>query len=239
MEHKIRSLNEAGIKVFSDHLNLLRFNQTNTSFDRSVLEDEKFTVDIKGDATVDERTFSEKIDFAKFITDRLGLQKNKHHYFNIGLWTWLSAFYFDQVCPLQDGLRKPGQDARHILQEPKNYKVYYRHLLAGPARIYTELGDRGRILLAGELAKRGDIVEQFQAYQNIGLNKGIIEAADRMYWDEKKNKIKRGVGSKGPGSPRRFVTVIGQFELTYDLNSMKAEEILALLPIEFSKWTNE
>lgn len=236
MEFKIRSLNEKGIDLFQNHLNLIKFNGANTSIDRVILLDDNYSEEIKEDYFIEDIVFKEKYDFAKYIVNKIDLNKNKHYYYHIGLWTWLSAFYFDQVCPLESGTRRPGQDARHILQDPKDFRTYYRHLLAGPARIFAELQDKGRIFLSGDISKRGDLVEQLQAYQNIGLNKGIIEAADLLYWDENKNRLRKGAGSKGAGTPRRFVTVIGQFELTYDLNSMEGAKILELFPNEFKKW---
>lgn len=232
----MRSLNQKGVIFFQNHLNSIKFDGANTSVDRSILLDDNYSEDLKEDYFIEDILFEEKFDFAKYIVQKIDLNKNRHYHYHIGLWTWLSAFYFDQVCPLESGVRRPGQDARHILQDPKDFRTYYRHLLAGPARIFSELGEKGRIFLSGELSKRGDLVEQLQAYQNIGLNKGIIEAADSLYWDEKKKKLKKGAGSKGAGTPRRFVTIIGQFELTYDLNSMEGAKILELFPEEFRKW---
>lgn len=237
MEYRIRAFNVQGISFFQNHLNSIRFNGVNTNIDRAILFDDIYSDELKEELFVEDQQFLDKYDFAKYISGHIDLSKNKHFYYHIGLWTWLSAFYFEQVCPLESNVRKPGQDARHILQEPKDFRTYYRHLLAGPARIYSELKEKGRIFLAGDLSKRGDIVEQLQAYQNIGLNRGIIEAADQLYWDEGKNRLKKGSGSKGAGSPRRFVNIIGQFELTYDLNSMEGARILELFPDEFKKWT--
>lgn len=237
MESKIRTLNAEGIKMFSAHLNRIRFNGLNTSIDPLILENSNYSDEIENDYFVDNQiSFETKYSFAKYICEKIDLTKNRHYYYNVGLWSWLSAFYFNQVCPLESEVRKPGQDARHILHEPKDYKAYYRHLLAGPARIYTELGEDGRIFLAGELSKRGDLTEQLQAYQNIAFNRGIIQAADLLYWDEVKKKLKKGSGSKGAGSPRRFVAIIGQFELTYDLTSLDGKNILELFPSEFKKW---
>jgi hypothetical protein len=39
-----------------------------------------------------------------------------------------------------------------------------------------------------------------------------------------------------PGTLLRFIDIIQQLDLTYDLYSMSGEEILALLPPEFDKW---
>jgi len=39
-----------------------------------------------------------------------------------------------------------------------------------------------------------------------------------------------------PGTLYRFIDVIQQLDLTYDLYSMNGEEILGLLPPEFDRW---
>ncbi|MBV8391063.1 MAG: hypothetical protein JO080_14755 [Mucilaginibacter sp.] len=237
MNYNVRQFNDNGIELFKQFLYNAKFNNDNSDFSREILYNEKYTEFLSEDFHITDVKFNTKLDAAKYFTDELNLVKNKHYYYNQKLWTWLSAFYFDQVCPVEsDGKRKVGQEARYILQNPRNYLTYYRHLLSGPARIYSELNDKGRIFLTGELSKRGDLIEQLQAYQNIAMNKGIIEAADALYWDENGNKLKKGAGSKGPGTPRRFVSIIGQFEFTYDLNSMPGQNILTLFPNEFQKW---
>ena len=50
--------------------------------------------------------------------------------------------------------------------------------------------------------------------------------------------LKRGAAGKGAGSARRFVRIIRQYQMTYDLNSMNGKEIVELLPYEFAKWNN-
>jgi len=237
MDHRVKQFNDNGIEFFKQFLYNAKFNEDNSDFPREVLFDEKYSENLNEEYIISDIKFNIKHDAGKYFTEVLDLKNNKNAYYNQKLWTWLSAFYFDQVCPIEnDGKRRVGQEARYILQNPKNYLTYYRHLLSGPARIYSELDEKGRIFLTGELSKRGDLIEQLQAYQNIALNKGIIEAADSLYWDENENKLKKGAGSKGPGTPRRFVSIIGQFEFTYDLNSMQGQNILTLFPNEFQRW---
>ena len=238
METRVRVFNENGLGLFQEFLNGIKFNGKTEGFEKALLGDNNYTEDLPKDVYIEDIDFENKYEFAKYITEKLDLKNEKEMYYHIGLWTWLSAFYFDQVCPLDGAIRKPGQDARHILQEPKDFRTYYRHLLASPARIYADIGDLGRIFLSGKLNTRGDIAEQLQSYQNIGLNKSIIEVADYLYWDKAKNMVKKGAGSKGGGSPRRFAAVVRQFELTYDLNSMTSDAILDLFPAEFKKWAN-
>jgi len=90
--------------------------------------------------------------------------------------------------------------------------------------------------LIGSFAKRGEVTEQFGAYQEIALNKGIIDAANILYWDNVTKNLKRGAAGKGGRSSRRLVRIIRQYQMTYDLNSMKGKEIVSLLPGEFAKW---
>ncbi|WDF78407.1 hypothetical protein PQ469_00105 [Mucilaginibacter sp. KACC 22773] len=237
MNYIVKQFNDDGIAIFQQFLRRAKFDSDNSDFPRDMLFEPRFTESLDEEYYISDVTFQSKHDAGRYFEEVFELSSNKALYYNQKLWSWLSAFYFDQICPVDGGgKRKVGQEARYILQTPKDYQTYYRHLLSGPSRIYSELNEKGRIFLTGELSKRGDLIEQLQAYQNIAMNKGIIEAADALYWDEEGNKLKKGAGSKGPGTPRRFVSVIGQFEFTYDLNSMQGENILTLFPNEFRRW---
>jgi hypothetical protein len=69
-------------------------------------------------------------------------------------------------------------------------------------------------------------------------NRGIMESLHILYFDQIKNKPKRGpIMAKGaPGSLYRFIDVIQQLDVTYDLYSMSGPEITGILPAEFSHW---
>jgi len=79
---------------------------------------------------------------------------------------------------------------------------------------------------------------QLAVRQTLITNKGILKAAHQMYFNPADVRPKRGalIEKKSPGTLIRFIDVIQQLDLTYDLYSMTAEEILALLPPEFDKW---
>jgi len=58
-----------------------------------------------------------------------------------------------------------------------------------------------------------------------------------LYFDRKTAKPKRGSLMKNsPGTLYRFIDVVQQLHLTYDLYSMTGEEVLDLLPSEFDRW---
>lgn len=233
----IRTFNEEGINEFERVIGEIRCNNL-----KDIPEDLLFTHQysdiyepIIGIQMVD---YINKNELVPYIVEQLNLKSNKSLYFDKGLWSWLTAFYFNNICSVDgSGKRKVNESAFYVLKDPKNYTKYYRHLLAYPSRLYSELGDSSKIFLIGTFQKRGEITEQFGAYQEIALNKGILDAANLMYWDENTANVKRGAAGKGSGSARRLVRIIRQYQMTYDLNSMKGKDIVELLPPEFAKWS--
>jgi hypothetical protein len=155
-----------------------------------------------------------------------------------GLWTWLSLFYFDELYPPAARVRrKPGERARWILNT--SGRRYYRHLLAGPFLIYKshrDNPDRAMVLLCGPLADPGEIVAQIASRQEIVTNRGLMEAAKMLYYDSSNRKPKRGAASKTKGAARRFADVMNQFDVTWDLYSLEAADVIRLLPDEFSRF---
>lgn len=132
----------------------------------------------------------------------------------------------------------PGELARHILSQ--HAQKYYRHLLAGPYRLLQIHGENARVFLCGPLPQHGDFSEQLASRMQLISNRSLIEVVDRLYYDlsaEGTGHPKRGALTRTrPGNLRRLVAVIQQFDLTYDLYAMSPDEILELLPHEFTRW---
>jgi len=70
------------------------------------------------------------------------------------------------------------------------------------------------------------------------MNHGVLVAANTLYWDTNANRPKRGAApnSRKADTLRRFIDVICQLDPTYDLQGMTGDQILNLLPSEFSAW---
>lgn len=234
--YSVREFNGAGLNEFERIIGEIK-NGNLKSIPEVLLYSEDVTSSYEPIINIDRVDLKNKNELIPYLSKQLDLRNNKHLYFNKGLWSWLAAFYFDNICPSDgNGKRKINETAFYVLRDPKNYTKFYRHLLAYPSRVYSELEDSSKIFLIGSFAKRGEVTEQFGAYQEIALNKGIIEAANIMYWDNETKNLKRGAAGKGGGSARRLVRIIRQYQMTYDLNSMKGSEIVELLPKEFEKW---
>lgn len=237
--YSIRAFTDAGLSEFECVVNEMKNNNLK-SIPEDLLFSEDFVATYEPIVNIEKVVFKNKNELIPYLAGQLNLKNNKQLYFNKGLWSWLAAFYFDNICPVDgNGKRKINETAFYVLNDPKNYTKFYRHLLAYPSRVYSELEDSSKIFLIGSFAKRGEVTEQFGAYQEIALNKGIIDAANILYWDNETKNLKRGAAGKGGGSARRLVRIIRQYQMTYDLNSMKGNEIVSLLPHEFNKWTNK
>lgn len=235
---KVRTLNEDGINEFLNQLQEIKVGDRQ-SLNIQTLNEKKFSEVFESDIDVDHSEFKNKYEIIKYLCDVLDLKNNKDLYYHRGLWSWLGAFYFDQLTSVKDGRRKVNENAKYVLVEPKNWRRYYRHLLASFARVYCELGDLAMPFLSYPIPIWSDLHEQLLAYQQIATNKPLIAAANKLYWDYSTLKIKKGAGSSGAGTPRRFSAIVGQFELTYDLNAMDFTDILSLFPSrEFNKWND-
>jgi hypothetical protein len=233
----IRKFNEEGLNEFERIISELRINAVQNIPDE-LLFDEKYSDVVEPIINIEKVDYKNKNELIPYLVESLNLRDNKYLYFDKGLWSWLAALFFDNICPVDgNGKRKVKETAFYVLRDPKNYTKFYRHFLAYPSRIYAELDESSKIFLIGNFSKRGEITEQFGAYKEIALNKGILDAANLLYWDDGAKNLKRGAAGKGGGSARRLVRIIRQYQLTYDLNYMEGNEIVDLLPNEFRKWT--
>lgn len=204
-----------------------------------LLTDSSCTKILKNDIELEKRDFKNRLEVGKYFNEKFTALDIPDIERDRGLWSWLALFYFDEICRVDsDGNPKPGERARWI-PAIWDFRKYYRHLLAGPFRIYKSYRNNPQIafaLLCTPPYSPGEVVEQLTARQELVTNPAIMKTATELYVDKKKGKHKRGSGGKGPGSPRRLSDVLSQFDLTWDLYSMNANDILEMLPSEFDRF---
>jgi hypothetical protein len=234
----VRRLTDAGITRFTEYLKRIADGEV-LDPPTHLLYDNESSESLLGTAEVEPVVLDTKLMAAKYLRRQLESLDRSEVDNNVGLWTWLSLYFFDQVCPAAAGGRRdPGELVRHVLSPLS--KKYYRHLLGGPCRLLQLHGEFARVFLYGPLPEHGDFSEQLASRMQIITNRALIEAVDRLYFDSTANgagRPKRGALTRSrPGNLRRLVTVIQQFDLTYDLYAMSADEIIKLLPREFRRW---
>ena len=231
----LRRFTEEGLSAFSDWLNQVE-RQGYGEVPTELLFDHSYARQISKEVDVEERVFDTRIEWASYAYTLLRPVELKEQ--DKSFWAWLSLAYFDSVCPVDsDGYRKVRARARYI-PEGDDYRRYYRHLLASPYSIYRAHADdplKALCLLSSSLSSPGELVEQLAARQELVTNRGVVHTATLLYIDGN-GTAKRGSGGSGPGSPRRFASVLDQFDLTFDIYAMAAKELVALLPHEFEKF---
>lgn len=235
---KICRLNTKGIADFAAWLEALR-KDPGLVPPLHLLTDESTSVQLGKVIHLEAQVFPSRFKAAEYLFDALANENLVNVVGDTGLWAWLSLFFIDTVCPPSaHGIRKPGALARYI-PESSNFKRYYRHLLAGPYRIYRAHRDdpqRAMALLCKPVDAPGEVAEQLSAYQQIVTNRGLIELATKLYFSSDTQNLKRGASGKGGGSARRLPHILEQFELTWDLYSATPEELASIMPSEFAKF---
>lgn len=236
---RLRRFNDRGIRQFSVLLESLRQGKSvetpldflNTGeLSESVLRADEFEL----------QQFKSRYELAVFVNNVLLNAKIGDDITDVGLWSWLGAAFLDSTCPADpEAARKPGKDYRHI--PSSSWRDFYRHLIRGPVRIlrlFRDNPDTAAIVLCQRPQSPGDFVEQLASRQERITNPAIIETANRLYFDSKTGKPKRGTSPtwRKPGTLRRFGDVLDQLDLTYDLYSMSADELAGLLPNEFAAY---
>ncbi|MCL4528121.1 MAG: hypothetical protein M1282_01765 [Chloroflexi bacterium] len=235
---KLGRLTPLGMDRFSQYLDELKSNPS-AEIPGDLLSFPGYFEIIDEETEIVPYKFKTRWDVGKYLTSLLSSSGIIDAENDIPLWIGLTAFYFDTLCPVDKmGARTLRERAAYI-PEPKNYKRYYRHLLLGPYLIYRAHQDnpeRAMALLCKPPHVITDIEAQIAAYQELVTNKAVVELTTNLYYDPKTKTTKPGAGGKGPGSPRRLVTILDQFSLTWDLYAATTNEILNLLPKEFEKF---
>ena len=233
---EIRVMLPEGENKFKNYLQAIRVDP---STQRPNLNDEPFSNVFLPRVLIDEtKSFVTKRDIAEYLNDIFTKSDIRREAVigERGLWTWLSYIWFNQLTNNQKNILK--RDEYYICTDPSNYKRYYLHLVAAPYIIYTLHGlPISMLFLYNPPWQSNDFTERVASNQFIISHRNIVKAIYLLYFDAVEGRPKRGATSAHPrGNIRRFIKVIRQFELTYDVYSMTAEQIIDLLPDEFDSW---
>lgn len=238
---RLRRLNEAGLERMGSFLDSLT-TETPENQPRSILadpessEDLPIAIDINGDVA-----FNRRFEAAAYLYERLAplrtlalmqLERDR------GLWAWLSLFWFERLCPPdQNGGFRPGNRSRWIplLDDPRRY---YRHLLLGPYLMYRTHAASPEILepiLSNALhVGTSEVFRTIIETQQFVTSAPVVALIGRLYYDSRTRRLIRGTGAKTGGGVRRLGgDILKQLDLTFDLHSIRVDDLVALLPDEF------
>lgn len=239
MKGLLRRFNEAGVAEFIDRINQMRAGR-DVGIDDSLVINPRLTQEVSPRTSIDKRHFTTKREAGAYLSEITRPARAVLGNDDQGLWTWLSAWHWDEVCPIR-------ADGRRKVLNPLSYVYGYgfvmrkkQHLLAASTLMY-EAFPGSKVLLEGPVYTLTQAVHEVLTRVWLIRIRGMGELIDKLYWDEAKRAVKRGVSdnSPRPGDLRnRLTTRIRQLEMTYDLTDLTADQLLNLLGAEFEPWTN-
>lgn len=232
---KAMRLNKAGRREFERMVESMRSEQP-AKEPMQILNDAYAVEELPFELEICEPGFKSRFEMGQHLVGALANVDRSTFLGDPGFWDWLALYWFDDLCPKKadDSRKKPSATPNYVMSE--DYKRRYRHAIYVTWQLVEMHGDNAEFMLFKEPAVRGELTEQFMARQFYLSCDGVIQAAQRLYWDADLGRLKKGAGSKSFGSSRRLVAWLQQIEVTYDLFSMNADQLLALIPTEFNKF---
>jgi len=233
-----RKLNEEGLARFTDWIHQLK-SDGSLSIPKHLLTDPATSELLKFAFSPVEQEFSDRAKLGAWLNTNLSGHEAEILY-DAGFWSALALFWFDQICAQRaDGKRKPGEVARYVFD---GRRKNYRHLIWATWWAINSYGADGRYLLLPVSAKDnplefggGEVMGQIAANQMTTSSSVVIRLGRKLYSDPQTDRQNKGSSGKGADSPRRFVKVLRQFQLTYDFDAMTDDAIEGLLPKEFEQ----
>jgi hypothetical protein len=233
MPDVVRCFNDQGLAEFARWIRAGALGRLPSS----LLTDNEFS-SLLSEAPISQvPTFKDRYEFGVFVVELLRGYDAHILSYNRGLWSWLSAFFFEQLAPVDaNGKRALRRPYVYILGENR---LHYRHLVRAPWYLVRTHGQDARYLLApgraddAPLSRQSYLLDQLAARQFVISSRTLIGAARRLYTDPISGRQRRGAGAKGKGSPRRLALIANQLALTYDIHNMSVDQFMSILPREF------
>lgn len=233
----VRQFNQAGIEAFRKFLAVYRPDGMG-AVPRDMLEDNALTAVVTPQIEIEPQSFMVKSEAAHYLRDRLAPLGERDVATNADLWTWLTLFYFDEVCPVRGGKRAVKNDYTYIF-EPENPRHFYRHLLFIAWRVLQVAPKHNRLFLGSPLSSLDKVTGEVMKRLYLTRIPCIFEVLDRLYWDNGRGRARIGIVDERnvkPGDLRhRFPIRIRQLEMTHDLQSLTADQLIELLGVEFQR----
>ena len=233
----LRQFNNNGIKRFREELEKYRKDSL-SPIDFHMLEDNALTENVPGGGNITAQIFKTKGDAGSHIHSLLkstALTPNEIAS-NTELWSWLSLFFFDSLCPQNpQGRRKVNDVHFYIYDQRWNY--YYRHLLFVSWKVWDMTQGNHRLITSTKIHEIDRVTRFIMNDLTMIRIPCIFKVLDHVYWNANAQKTRKNITGTGSnirkGDISRFKRVIRQLEKTYDLQSLNAKELIELLGDEF------
>lgn len=237
MTTDVREFNQDGIDAFADFLRAAKVAAT-TAPPFGLIDDHRYFKVVANAGTVEKRSFDSKLDFARYIHSRTSAMSPATLRLSIGIWAWLTLFYFDQLCPPDsNGGRRLRSSEKYLASGTHIASGLDKHLLFFPWKMYALHKEDAAWILSGRLGDDTKVMRELANSYRRNVSPTFIRLAKTLYFDERAGTLRRGATTNRPGSLRRLDRVMSQLDLTYDIFGSSPEVLKRLLPKrEFAKW---
>lgn len=232
----LRRFNDAGLAAFNDWL--VKDDATNPPL--YLLDDESLTLHWRDGAVVEVKEFDRKYDLGVHLVRTLG-EAWEEAINDAGLMAWLSLAF--SKCTMVDRNGKPhlGKASRHVMGLEGSWSSYthsHRHLVRSAIFFVGLFGEDAKVFLTCPPSEATKIDEQIAGRKTEGLpfSPSIAKALNALYYDPGTSKVKRGASSARAGAIERFVKVVRQLDLTFDVHGLPGAALVELLPKEFDRF---
>ncbi|MCP5430212.1 MAG: hypothetical protein H6962_08400 [Chromatiaceae bacterium] len=189
-----RRLNKRGLRAFASYVDQLR-DGSKLPAPVHLLTDDDYSEELEIPVSVGDDPFETRYDIGKHLVRAFRGKNMQPLLGDIGFWTWLALFWFDQLCPpAADGSRKPSKEYNYILST--NYNHRPRHAIRTTWLLVDRYGEDSLFLLSKKPNERGELIEQLAARQYFISCQGVIGAAAALYYDPDRATFKRGATSQ-------------------------------------------
>lgn len=244
MRRPICQMKKPGIDESKAYLAALRAGQVDVPFPVHVLSEPDYAKVLDPAIDVEERSFANRREAGQYLQERLARLSSENIVQNYGLWSWLGMFYFNSLVN-RDSHGRPDlgrdSDAAYILDPAVPGWGDNRHRLLMAYETHVIHGENAWLILDQPVNSAGQLTNRLSGKPTIFRSQGIVKLAHLLYADPATGTTKRGFGGGGqnqrsPGNLMRFIDVLDQLYMTYDVYGMTAEELMKLLPSEFRRW---
>lgn len=245
----VSCFNSAGINAFSIWL-----SSPDSTPPFHLLDDSIYCEDIQYEFTIDtEKIFETTFELGAYLNevvfvdveDPITLESQS------GIWSWISLALIKSLLSRGAARKNRPLDLPHYIEVPgqQGRRLSYRLIVRTAWRLARLHGPLAEVALGSRRSPWGEMAEQMTSRQEIFSHPSFWAVAHQLYLNSK-GELRRGATSQRPasarkdprnhvgrGGVRRLPFTFRQFDRTYLTRAMTKEQMLALLPKEYEKWS--
>jgi hypothetical protein len=233
---ELRRFTRDGIAEFERRLEAIKAGERGDIDDHLTLNRE-WTEMVQPTIEIERPAFQTKRDAGSYLSQILKPVRGPGAAVDPGMWTWLSAWFFDSLCPMDASGARSIKASPHYVMSLSDGRGRSEHLLFTSTVVF-ELAPETKIILEGPISSLTREGHEIGGRLSLLRIREMPALLDRLYWDNATNRVKQGASSPDyPGNFRsRLHRRVDRLTRTYDLTDLPADRLLQLLGDEFKAW---